>query len=137
MMRSQRGFSLIELLITLAIAAILTAVALPNYQAYMRHARRIEATATLLQAANWLERAATATGEYPQASADGSVALPSSLQQSANGHYLVTWQTNTAQGFVLIAQPQGEQARDACGWLSLDALGQRGAQGDVQACWQH
>ena len=56
---NQRGFTLIELMIVIAIVGILAAVAYPSYAEYIRRGHRAEARAALLQGAQWMERAAS------------------------------------------------------------------------------
>lgn len=67
MKHPQQGFTLIEVMITVAIIGIVSAIAYPSYTEYIRRGHRADARAGLLQAAQWMERAATATGSYPTA----------------------------------------------------------------------
>ncbi|WP_439844578.1 type IV pilin protein, partial [Aeromonas veronii] len=60
----ERGFTLIELMIVVAVVAILAAIAYPSYNNYMAAAKRAEAKAVLLEAAQYLEREFTANGNY-------------------------------------------------------------------------
>ena len=55
----QQGFTLIELMIVVAIVGILSAIAYPSYAEYVRRGHRADARAGLLQAQQWLERAST------------------------------------------------------------------------------
>ncbi|MDM0016755.1 type IV pilin protein [Variovorax saccharolyticus] len=137
--RWQPGFTLIELLVVLALVAILAALALPSYQAHVQRALRAEARAGLLQAAHWLERAATATGRYPDDPAD----FPESLRSVPSGSYRIVFEPADAQGsgYTLTALPLGTQAGDRCGGYTLDHAGVRGlaaagAADELQAeCW--
>ncbi len=147
------GFTLIECLIALAIAAILAALALPYYQEHVRRSHRADARSTLLRAAHWLERAAVATGSYPDAARMPAALL--TLQGSAGGaplaspghltvpgmRYTLTARSEDGQAFELIASPAAgsAQAPDRCGMLVLDQTGHRsvrGATASAQDCWE-
>lgn len=131
------GFSLVEILIVLAIVALMSAVAVPLYDGHLRRARRAEARAALLQAAHHLEREATATGAYPAG------ALPAGLSDAAGGHYRITRaapesELDGALRFTLRATPLGAQTRDDCGTFTLSSTGERGLLGNrasVSDCW--
>ncbi|WP_116750116.1 type IV pilin protein [Acidovorax sp. 99] len=123
-----QGFTLIELMIVVAIVAILSAVAYPSYQEYVRRGHRAEARAGLLQAQQWLERAATATGTYPTAS------LPTTLTWSSDNskrYTIALAASNTTTSYTLTATPKATspQASDKCGTYSLSNSGLRGAAG--------
>ena len=129
---SPRGFTLIELLIALACVALLASLAWPSYQGLILRTQRAQARATLLQAAHWLERAASANGSYPL-TAD----VPASVLQIDGQRYKLSV-TSTAQSYTLSATPLGTQAADVCGTLMLNHLGVRSVQGANQTsaqCW--
>ena len=65
LLRRYQGFTLIEVMIVVAIVGILSAIAYPSYAEYIRRGHRADARAGLLQAQQYLERASTATGVYP------------------------------------------------------------------------
>lgn len=137
-MSAQRGFTLIEVLIVTAIVAVLTAIALPQYTTYVQRSHRANARAALLQAAQWLERAATAQGAYPE-----QAAIPSGVLAVEGDRYTIGFKTLTASAFVLQATPRAAQSADECGVFELSEAGLRTQSASTlvanplsaQACW--
>ena len=130
--QAPKGFTLIEMLIALACVALLASLAWPSYQSLILRSQRAQARASLLQAAHWLERAASANGSYPL-KAD----VPASVLQIDGQRYKMTV-ASSAQSYTLSATPLGTQAADTCGTLTVNHLGVRSVQGASQTatqCW--
>lgn len=128
----QLGFTLIEVLVAMACVAVLVTVAWPSYQGLLERSQRAQARTALLQAAHWLERAASANGNYP-----ASTDIPASVLQVEGQRYQIQV-TSSPQSYALSATPIGTQSADACGTLTLNHLGVRGVQGGSQTaaqCW--
>lgn len=114
----------------LAIIGILGTIAYPSYADYIRQGHRADARAGLWQAAQWLERAATANGTYPIDDHTGNTHLPDALTW-VNDHrkrYTIGFQPDTANNHItwtLTATPKaGPQAADQCGTLTLSHTGE-------------
>jgi type IV pilus assembly protein PilE len=136
--RAGRGFTLIEVMITVAILGILAAVAFPSYQENVRKGRRADGQAVLMEAAQFMERFHTQNFRYDRNVANVAVALPTPLtaapKEGASKHYDISLQAVAAQSWTLRAVPRGAHQGDRCGTLTLDNLGRKGgASGD---CWR-
>jgi type IV pilus assembly protein PilE len=122
-----RGFTLIELVVAMAIVAMLTAAALPTYQDVRHRAQRSDARLALLGVQYQQERHYAAHNVY--ANALSELATSGVAERSAAGDYdLAVTLTNGGQGYVAtaLAHAGGRQARDNdCRWLSVNELGQR------------
>ncbi|HWO57707.1 MAG TPA: type IV pilin protein [bacterium] len=130
------GFSLLELLITVAIIALLAGIAYPSYQQQILRTRRSEGQAALLQAAAREEQFfldnRTYTADLRQLGYASNPAL------SEQGYYQIRAINVSATGYTLEAIPRGPQAADTlCGTLSLTSLGTKGESGTgaVTDCW--
>ncbi|VTU15238.1 Pilin [Variovorax sp. SRS16] len=129
------GFTLLELMITLAIVALLTVIAMPSYRSYVLRSHRSDAYAALTQDQAILERCYAQNYSYSQTCA----ALPVFPQTSAQNFYTVVL-TQSATSYLLTATPSGSQLADtACASLSIDQTNSKTAldsQGVASAsCW--
>jgi type IV pilus assembly protein PilE len=140
------AFTLLELVIALAIAAVLAVFAVPSYRSHVARSHRIDAASALYRAAQFIE--AGVPGDASE-SANPSSPLPVGLDQAppfgtAIYRLRALPADDTNGGYAVEARPveSGPMRDDACGTFVLDATGARAnhaadgsAVDDPQTCW--
>jgi type IV pilus assembly protein PilE len=134
------GFTLVELVIAMVIAAILAAIAIPAYSNYVLQAHRTDAKTALLDLASLEERYFSVNNAYTAVASNlGYTAFPQSV---GSGYYTVTVAvtaptTGAVATYTLTANAVGNQLKDTtCTWLSLTNAGVQTSSDAVNnSCW--
>ncbi len=117
--RRTAGFTLVEMLIAVSVASVLSCIAFPSFQGTLQKARRTDAYVALMQAQSAQERWRANRRDY--ASDLAAIGAP---QRSAAGHYGLEVLSADADGYAIAAIATGSQSRDsACRHLRLTMSG--------------
>ena len=136
-MKQHKGFTLIEVMIVVAILGILAGIAYPSYMESVRKSNRADAKASLNDTAQRLQRCFTAYSVYNHDDCTVAASITDGSELiSPEEFYAITAEVN-ANNYELTATPRGAQANDAkCTTFTLDSAGVRGATGsDAANCW--
>lgn len=123
-----KGFTLIEILVVVAILGILASIAYPSYSQHVSKTRRTEAKTELLDLASRMERFYANRSTYVGADAQFS---PGNTE---HGFYSISI-AETATSYTLSAAPANAQTDDECGTLTLNSQGIKGAALATLECW--
>lgn len=127
---NQKGFTLLEILITCTIIAILAAVVYPSYQRYTFRAHRVNTQSEMVDYAARAERFRSANNTYT------GFALPSTTSPRDGATRYNLRLTVSADAFSIRATPTSNQTKDECGTLTINQAGQRtNSTGERSKCW--
>jgi type IV pilus assembly protein PilE len=153
---SQRGFTLVELMITVVIVSILASIAIPSYTSYIQKSRRTDAKSALLNIASLEERYFSTNNTYTNLPVNlgypATTPLPPLPFTVGSGYYQVTvavtlatppannLTVGTPATYTITATTFGSQVNDAaCTSFILTSAGQQTATGSPTAsvdCWK-
>ena len=143
----QRAFTLVEMVVVIAILAILVTIAYPSYQDQVRKSRRTDAKQSLTLTAQQLERCYSRYRRFNSLDCPQVGTGPTVSTASGDGHYQISSkspagvETLAAESFTLFATPQGVQAADTrCALFSLtnasaQAAKNTGGSDTTDQCW--
>ena len=138
MKNKHSGFTLIELMITVALVGILARIAYPSYIEYVSRAKRVEAQSALLAASLWMERFYSENYRYDQNSA-GTATTDAALfasrfttspppGQGSTAYNLSLTVVNGTRDYYLVTATRANGssvANDKCGNFTIDNLGRK------------
>jgi len=128
-MLKAKGVTLMEVMITVAIIGILSAIAIPSYSTYVTKSRQGEAKSALLELGQFMERHYTANSSYGTVSAGVTTSLTatdlpfSAIPKDGGNTYYTVAVSSTAQTFDITLTPTGVMSGDSCGNYTLDEQG--------------
>ncbi|RCS31378.1 type IV pilin protein [Rhodanobacter denitrificans] len=134
------GFTLIELMITVAVIAILAAIAVPSYFQYTLRSNRSAAESVMQEIAGAQERYMVDSRQFAGNLSTLGYTVPNTVSPNYNVVMVATASSasgGTPPSYTVTATPQGTQVRDtACATLTLNGDGSKLASGGAANCWK-
>lgn len=131
-LNKSRGFTLIEIMVVVAIVGIIVAIAMPSYQSHILRTRRVAATGCLVELTQFMERYYTSKMTYI-----GATIPSTSCSTELTNFYTFQFATGslTASAYTIEATRAGGQVSDSeCGDLTLNQTGARTP--TTASCWK-
>ncbi|MBF0265789.1 MAG: type IV pilin protein [Gammaproteobacteria bacterium] len=131
------GFTLLEMMIVVAIIGILAAVAVPSYQEYIKKAKRADAKVALMDLQIQQEKYRANNPTYGDQSDIYGTANDTTPVDSPDANYDILILTNSGTGYSAKATPKGTMAGDTCGTFAINQSGHLTTAGTYASedCW--
>jgi type IV pilus assembly protein PilE len=142
--KKQQGFTLIELMIAVAIAGTLASIAYPSYAKYIQKAKRAQAQAALMSMASAMEQWRVENNNNYLGAKDATtekilIFANSVPTDGGTKTYTLSIPALNQTSYTLMATPEGAQLNDECGSLTLNSAGKKAAVKDnvaIMDCWE-
>lgn len=125
-----RGFTLIELMVAVAVVAILATIAIPSYSEYVKRGTRADAQSFLMEVALRQQQRLVDRRAYAASITDLGLSVPSAI--AAKYSVSMSVPAVVPPNFTITAAPQGTQSTEPCGTLAVSSNGSR----SPAKCWQ-
>lgn len=124
-----KGFTLIELMVVVAILAIIASIAIPSYTEYVIKSRRAAAAGCMMEMAQFMERYYSTNMTYVGATLPATACV----QDTSRYYGIALNGTTTATAYALQAAPTSAQSDGKCGTLGIDQKGTKSKSGSASS----
>ena len=132
----EQGFTIVELMIVVALVAILAAIAVTGYGTLVTRAKRADGKAALEEVAVLQEKWRASDTDYGTSTVEiGYKGFGNCTDCSPKDHYTVTVTSSSATGYTATAAPKGSHSDSECGTLTLNQSGPVGSAAHIKTCW--
>jgi len=136
--KKMSGFTLIEIMVTVVILALIVAIALPNYDESVKRSRRVDVRGLLMENVHFMERVFTENNRYDMNGGAATVLPILTSPKKGTVQYNISIKAVGVSSYTLQAIPAGGMAGDKCGTYTINQINQQanvGNSASTDECW--